>query len=554
MDAVLQQLSQFDSSQAPAAPPQQDAVLAQLQSVQNTAKPKMQMIGAAGLPQALQEVQGNFSPLSKFAIGFKSNMIDNPAMRLKQLLSNLTPGDVQGLQANQALQQSSGAATAGGIAGDVAATAPLAGPLYGGGKAVASAVLPKFLAGTLAPTAGAAAVGAGSTLATQPVMPGQTEAGNAGAGAVGGMAADALLRGAGRVVQPIMQSAPVQKLLQSGIVPTMGQAAGGFMGSLENRLSSIPGVGDVISYAQRRPVQELNRAAIQRAAPEVTAIGREGLQQAEASVGRGYDNVLGQITMKTDESFIPHLESFGQNKALMLSAPQRDQFTSFIRNNVEENLGPNGELTGAMAKKIDSLLGQKAASLRGSSVASEREMGNAFQDAQSAFRQQMVKGAPTPEVAARLAALNGKWAQIVRLQRATATAKEGVFTPGQLQGAVKAEDKSVRKGRFAKGQALGQDLSQPAVSVLGDKYPDSGTVGRYLLASAALGGMGGANEYLGGPRYLTALALAPLLYSRAGSRYMLGNLLPRLQPGIAGALRSGAPYASGVGALYNTER
>jgi len=512
--------------------------------------PEMQQIGAAGLPQALAEVQGNFNPLSKFAIGFKSNMVDAPAMRLKQLFSSLNPQDIQTLQANQALQQQSGAAMAGGIGGDIAATAPLAGPLYGGGKALASAILPRAVSGVLAPTAGAAVMGAGSAAATQPVLPGQSEAGNARAGAVGAMVADAALRGAGRVAQPIMQSDAVKKLLSSGIVPTMGQAAGGFASSIENRLSSIPGIGDVIRSAQRRPVEELNRAAIQRAAPEVTAIGREGLQQAEASVGRGYDKVLSQINMKTDASFIPHLESFGQNKTLMLSAPQRQEFSNFIRNNVEENIGANGQLTGEMAKKIDSLFGQKAASLRGSSVASEREMANAFQDAQSAFRQQMVKGAPTPEVAAQLADLNGKWAQIVRLQRATASGKEGVFTPGQLQGAVKAEDKSVRKGRFAKGTAVGQDLSQPAVSVLGDRYPDSGTVGRYLLA---MGALGGANEYFGGPQYLTGLALSPLLYSRAASRYALGGLIPG-QARLAGALRSGAPYAAGAGALYNTER
>jgi hypothetical protein len=510
----------------------------------------MQQIGAAGLPQAMQEVAPNFSKLSQAAVGTKTAW-DSAAMRLKQIFSKLTPEDIQGLKTNEALLNTSRPAMAGNLVGNVALTAPIAGPLYSGGRAAAAAIIPKALSGILAPTVGAAAAGAGSVAATQPVMPGESELGNAGMGALGGMAADVGMRGLGRVAQPIMRSEAVQKLLDYGVVPTIGQAAGGFPASVENRLSSIPGVGDVIRNAQRRPVEELNRAAIQRAAPEVTAVGREGLRQAEASVGRGYDKALAQITMKADSSFIPHLESFGENPQLMLSDPQRGQFSNFIRNNIESNIGDAGQITGDMAKKMDSLLGQKAASLRGSSVASERELANAFQDAQAAFRQQMVKGAPTPEVAAQLSDLNQKWAQIVRLQRAVGVGKEGVFTPGQLQGAVKAEDKSLRKGRFAKGQAVGQDLSEPAVSVLGDRYPDSGTVGRYLLASAALGGAG-ANEYFGGPNYLTALALSPLLYSRAGSRYALGDLIPG-QGVLAGALRSGAPYAAGLGGLYNAQ-
>lgn len=520
--------------------PTQDPVgsaLAQLQSKETAAAPKPLNIGVAGLPQAVKDVAGDFSPFTQEAVGAKA-LWDAAAMKLKTAMGGtLTPEEQAAQAANSALLESSRPAQAGAVVSSLATTPIAEAALAASPVASGLASLP-----ILGRLFGGAVIGGTTAAATSP------DNKDLGLAELAGAGGNAALGLASRVARPIIQSPAVQKLTSSGIIPTVGQALGKFGKSVEDRLTSIPIAGDLIKGAQARAVNELNSAAIQRAAPEVTDIGREGLRQAEASVNKIYDEVVPTITLKADASFVPHLETAADNPKLMLTNEQRQSVKSFLRANVGDAI-TNGEIPGEMAKKVDSLIGQKAASLKASSVGSEREMGQAFSDAQVEFRRQMLSGAPDQATYSKLADANQKWAQIVRLQRAVGAGKEGVFTPGQLQGAVKAEDKSVRKNRFAKGQAVMQDLSDPAVSVLGDRYPDSGTAGRAMLAMLALGGTGaGANEYFGGPRYLSALALAPLAYSRAGSRYLLGDY--GIQQAIAPQIGALAPYASTALAQY----
>src|SRR5262249_53236250 len=62
------------------------------------------------------------------------------------------------------------------------------------------------------------------------------------------------------------------------------------------------------------------------------------------------------------------------------------------------------------------------------------------------------------------------------------------FTPAQLQASVKAGDKSVGKGNFARGRAPLSQIADDAMEVMGRRVPDSGTAGRVGL----LGLLGGA--------------------------------------------------------------
>lgn len=482
-------------------------------------------IGVEGLPQAVQDIAGDFSPLTHQAVGAKA-MLDSAAYALKQKLGfKLTPEEQSAQAANDALRQVSPNAQAGGIVASLGATpigeAALAGPMVQGLTKLP--YLGKLLSGGVIGGTTAAATGESPDL-----------------GVAGGAAGNAIANLGSRIAQPIMQSPAVQKLTQAGVIPTIGQAAGKFAKSVEDRATSIFGVGDFIKRGQARAVEDLNRAAIQEAAPGVVTVGREGLRQATASVGKLYDDALSNITVKADQSLVPHLENFASNPKYMMSAEQRETVKNFINNSVGDNIS-QGSISGEMAKKIDAELGAKAASLQSSASTSEREMGKAVQDAQVAFRKQMEAGASTQEAVDKLRLANERYSYLVRLQRAEAAGKDGVFTPGQLQTAVKQSDRSVRKNQFAQGKAQMQDLSDPAVSVLGDRYPDSGTAGRAMVALALSGGAG-ANEYFGGPRYLSALALAPLLYSKAGTRYLLGDYAG--QGALAQQLGALAPYAA----------
>jgi hypothetical protein len=113
-------------------------------------------------------------------------------------------------------------------------------------------------------------------------------------------------------------------------------------------------------------------------------------------------------------------------------------------------------------------------------------------------------------------------------------AEEGIFSPAQLQSAVKAMDKSKDKGKFAKGEALMQDLSESAKTALGNKVPDSGTPYRALIAALAASGGAGAAGLPAVATALGGLAASPLLYSGPGQQ-LTATLLAR-RPAGANAL------------------
>jgi hypothetical protein len=302
-------------------------------------------------------------------------------------------------------------------------------------------------------------------------------------------------------------------------------------------------------------------AALRQASPGVTKIGREGVQQAEEQIGSKYDAALDQFVngVSPDLTFTMRAHYIPKDSGLLLGKDQVKNFTSFVKDKITDVSAKNdGAIPAELAKKIDSEIGARARELSSSSTQSERDLGKAFSMLQTEMRGLFTRSAPTPEANALLNEANGQWAQFVRVQKAAGSlgAKDGIFTPAQYQAAVKSSDTSVRKGRFAKGQALGQDLSDAGKSVLGDTVPNSGSIDRLLVAQALLGagGAGAAaygHERVGGGAIAAALA-APLLYSRPSQRYMLGNLIPGQQT-LANLIRQAAQEGSVAGGILNTQ-
>lgn len=529
-------------------------------------------IGAEGLPDAAAESVLNTNPLEQAMHGSKA-AAQNTWIRLKQMVgqepgpeylknpaayrpqsSPMSLEDQRQVGVNRAILKQSPMAMLGGIGTDMAMTAPLAGPVYSGVKNAASAVLPGMAGRLLAPSAGAGASGALTAAATQPVLPGEDNA--AGAGFVGGIFGDALLRGGGRLVQPITQSEPVKKLLSANVVPTIGQAAGGMMGRLEEKASSLPLIGDVIRNSRTRANQELNVAQLQKIDPTIEVGGRAGIQQADEAVNKAYRSALAGIPeVKMTQAFEDNVRQGVVNDPVrMLGTEQRNTIEKFLDSSIFSNFkNNNGVITGEQAKVLDSKIGEAIRN------ASDNGVRNAMRDIQSEFRGLLKDGATTPEAAKALSTADKKYKDFMIAVRATAKpgAEDG-FTPSQLAQSVREGDRSKDKRAYAKGTAYGQDLSDAAKAVLSDKVPNSGTTDR-ALAALLLGGAGaaashndvpGANMF--GPAYWMGLGASPLLYSRAGSRLFMGDLpgVGALQRGTAGALNQMSPYAAQAGALY----
>jgi hypothetical protein len=345
-----------------------------------------------------------------------------------------------------------------------------------------------------APGAGslAGSVASGAALgAAQPTTEDESVLNNAALGAVGGAVGYGVGKAASRIVSPNAATNPeVQLLKDEGVTPTIGQTLGGAANKVEEKLQSLPIMGDAIAAARGRSLQEFNNAAINRAtAPigvEVKGVGQQAVKEAGDALSNAYNDVLSQIPHVTfDEQFANDVVQLNQ-MAKSLVPPMQKKFNDTLDQIVLDRMSPQGSMLGDTFKSVDSELGLLASKYSKSQVASESELGDAILQLQNLLKQQMVRS--NPQIAEKINAIDEGWANLVRVEGAARAAKNnnGIFTPAQLNSAVQAADDSVRKRAVARGTALMQDLGTAGQDVLGSKVPDSGTAGRAALSLGAL--------------------------------------------------------------------
>lgn len=409
---------------------------------------------------------------------------------------------------------------------------------------IPGAMLPK--AATLA---GRVAIGAGVGALTSGLAPvnegefGSEKLKQIGIGTIGGAAVPAAFAGLARVVSPVASTNAKNQLLKEvGVTPTIGQALGGRWNALEEKLTSVPIVGDMIGSARTRSMEQFNSAAINRAAGKVgTSIegtGQSAVREAGDAIGRAYDDAIGQVKfLKFDSQFATDVGQL-RGMAQGLTGPMRAKFNTKLDEVVGGRLSGTGSMLGTTYKKVDSEIGGLAAKYQKSAVASESELGDAFSQLQNLLKQQAIRS--NPKAAEALAAADAGWANLVRVEGASKAAKnaEGIFTPAQLNAAIQGADGSVRGRAVARGTALMQDLGNAGQQVLGNKVPNSFTTDRALIAAGSLGG-----AFAFDPMIATGLLGAGALYTRP-AQYLLSGAVtarPKLAQPIAESLRKASP-------------
>lgn len=419
----------------------------------------------------------------------------------------------------------------------------------GAGTAVAGA----RMAATAVPTIGRAvglAAGAGAASgALNPITDGAPEsfAGDklkqmaigGAAGAVGG----AVGAGVSRLVSPAASTNPQNQLLEAaGVRQTVGQALGGFANNVEQRLTSVPILGDAIRAARGRAQDDLRRAAQNRVtdpiqgATRVAETGTEGIAAVSRQVDNAYDaarNAMGAF--RIDQQGAQELATV-RNMVNNLAPAERNAFDR-VWSTLRRDISPNGTIDASVFKRIDSELGRNATNF-GKGGPYEQQLGEAFQELQRAIQQAGARA--NPRAGAMFAQADEAFANLVRVQKAAAAAaaQDGAFTPGQLTQAVRAADGSARKNAVSQGSALMQDLSS-AGNRLSNTVPDSGTAGR--LGQFAAGGAAFADPVLTG----SLLAGGAGVYSqpvqsvlraavtrRPGIAQPVGNALLQASPGL----------------------
>ena len=298
--------------------------------------------------------------------------------------------------------------------------------------------------------------------------------------------------GLARIVRP-NTSADVTTLMKAGVTPTPGQIMGGRAQVLEDKLQSLPILGDAISAARKRGLDAFNKAAYSRATAGVAAtpqtVGHEGVAAVKQALGNAYDELLPKTRTVLDAQFKSEMDAL-MSAAAGLPAKEAKVFNDIINREVYQQAAPNGGMMGEVMKRVESQLGKEVKRFSGANDAYQQKVGDALRQAQEILRQTVAR--QNPELAQELATINKGYANYARIRDAASRSgsDRGVFTPAQLAASVRSADKSVGKGATATGNAFMQDLSGPAKSVLASRYPDSGTAGRLMTDALAAGGLG----------------------------------------------------------------
>ena len=327
-------------------------------------------------------------------------------------------------------------------------------------------------------------------------------------------------------------------------------ALGGAANSVEEKLMSVPLVGDAIASARRGAAADLNRSAFNRALAPIgqrlpaNLTGREAVQHVEDAISAGYNRLLPSLTASADQQFNANLGNLRQMVQTGAMDPRAARsFERILQNDVLAKFGGQQAMTGQTLKRVESDLGQQISRLGASTDADQRLVADALGQVRDELRQLLVRS--NPSRAQELLSLNTAWANFKRTQRAAGLlgAEDGVFSPANLQGAVKALDRSKDKARFAEGRALMQDLSESGKSVLGNKVPDSGTAGRVFLG----GGLSLLDPTLTAPALLGGGAL---LYTRPVQGLLSGavSARPQAAQGLARSVRNASPLLVPAGA------
>lgn len=416
--------------------------------------------------QGLGFAQGFFKPIDNAAAAVEAGLdaIGVPTEAIGEALGG-TAADVNAqrqaaFQAAEAQGVRPGAV--GSVAGNFASTIPM----------VAAAGL-----GT-APIAGGAAIGALNTDATDLAGVAQDAAIGAALGKVG----DKVFGAAAEFAAPALKGA-VKSLADRGVRMTPGQRFGGVTQWLEDRASSLPVAGPAIDRARQRALSDFNVGAVDEAlsplglrVPAGVEAGHEAVRFADDAISAAYKASVPRLRVVPDARFAVSLREAGKKMSL-LPESARKRFDEILQATIQTDA--DGTLTGQSFQAAQSGLGTIVSTLAKSQDPWDKLMGRAVGDVLDGLKDAATRQNP----GSKFSAANAAFAGMVPVKNAARMADGGVATPAQLKTGVRSADRSVRKGKTARGEARMQGYAEAGKERLSSKVGNSGTTDRANLLS-----------------------------------------------------------------------
>jgi hypothetical protein len=368
-------------------------------------------------------------------------------------------------------------------------------------------------------------------------------AGQALIGSLLGGGASGALSGLGRLAAPNIRP-EAATLREQGVPLTPGSAFGGRIQQIEQSAESLPIVGGIVSGARQKQFEQFNVAAYNKILSNIDPklkvpqglTGRDAYNFVEKAVSDQYEKAVPNLRVSYDSRIEKGFDAIKKRySGTKLPKDLRDSFTQYV-DALKSDFSASQVISGRRAQAIKQDL-REIGNAYAKETGEKRLLADAYKDLQGLYMAAMRN--QNPQFANDLRKADKAFVDFARAQTAMAKTRgeEGVFTPAQLESAVRQSDKSARKGAFARGAAPMQELAGRGTSILGQKVPDSGTASRGMTGALLTGGASYVDPLAGG---LTALMTAP--YYRLGEKAMFSPRPASFTEAVQRA-RAASPFA-----------
>jgi hypothetical protein len=294
-------------------------------------------------------------------------------------------------------------------------------------------------------------------------------------------------------------------------------------------MQKFPHLRNLISGTEERTVDGFNRSVARQVlepiagdVPRNLKAGHGLIDHTYDQLDRAYDAVKPSLSLNQHmgqgawRTYQPELDRI---KGELSSGDWQNAFDKFIENRVTNRFDKNGVMDGDAFKAAEHDLTKRINQLHGTNNA---ELGEALSEARDLFRDSLLK--QNPAQAPQLSKINDAYSMFYRMSRAASgKSAEGKFTPSDLQGAIRQQEKNPHA--YARGKAMAG----------GPELPDGRST---LQAYAALGDkvLKGAKP---GPMDIMHAFHPASMMSAAGNALVRGGAYP-----VGRAVKGSAPVAS----------
>jgi len=332
-------------------------------------------------------------------------------------------------------------------------------------------------------------------------------------GGVGGALGTGVVNALGKVVAPKMSKA-ADYLKSKGIPTTIGEKLGGVYKTSEEKLMSVPALGDMIGIAKRRGMENYNLSVVNDALdpinlklPNGTVAGGDSILWANKAISDGYSRVLGNMPVVKDAAFDSEMAGLIE-MAAKLPPTEHKMFLSIIDDKLMSRFSSNNNLLlGETFKETDRGLREMYKRLGKNSNPYQSMLSDAVKQAHGSLMS--LGRRQHPELSQELSAFDMAFAKMRTVDDAASMlgATDRVFSPSQMLSAIK---RNTDKKRFSQQTGFNQRNTELAKEGMSSSIPDSGTAGRAAMGIAATG------QFISpATAMLTAGMMAP--YTKVGS-------------------------------------